>query len=108
MKMCSHCLKQKRNLDFHKDKTRDDKRFSWCKECFHIYYLKNRNKILKHSRKQYKNNKVLRLKQSKHYHRTHKIQERNIYLLREYGISLKEYNKLFNFQKGKCLICKQF
>lgn len=40
--------------------------------------------------------------------RTHPDRARNSYYLKTYGISLEEYNNMFEEQEGKCAICGKY
>jgi hypothetical protein len=56
------------------------------------YYQKNREKILKIRKK---------------YHEKNPHKRKNSVLKYEYGITLDDYNRMFQQQKGKCAICKR-
>ena len=83
MKKCSKCKNYKEEIDFSKDKYTKDRLRRWCKDCDKKSYWNNRE----HYKKYYLSNKE-------------KI--RNIQLLREYGIDLKEYIEIFDIQNGIC------
>lgn len=44
---------------------------------------------------------------SKKYHEKNKSKSHQKYLIREYGVTLEHYNKLFHTQNGLCAICKE-
>ena len=81
MKLCSKCKILKPLENFSKNKTTKDGYSYWCKICRKIYRKNNPEKP---------NKKAIR----------------NRHLIREYGISLENYNKMFEEQKGCCFICR--
>ena len=56
-----------------------------------IYYSKNKKEILERQQK---------------YNKENPIKRKNAMLKYEYGITLNDYNKMFNEQEGKCAICQ--
>ena len=70
-------------------------------------YLKHRDKVLKqHAEYRDKNRELLRKKQRK-FNKENPIKRKNSMLKYQYGITLIDYNKMFEQQKGKCAICKR-
>lgn len=59
-----------------------------------LYRNKNREEILK-KQKEYRNTHQEKFKQ----------QTRNADFKKKYGITIEDYNKMFDLQKGKCAIC---
>ena len=57
-----------------------------------IYYSKNKKEILERQQK---------------YNKENPIKRKNAMLKYEYGITLNDYNKMFNEQEGKCAICQR-
>ena len=57
-----------------------------------IYYSKNKKEILERQQK---------------YNKENPIKRKNAMLKYEYGITLDDYNKMFNEQEGKCAICQR-
>lgn len=78
-KVCSHCKKEKSLSKFSKNKSNKDGIAYWCKKCMNVamHEWQKRN--------------------------PHKI--RNKQLEYDYNLTLDEYNKMFNQQKGCCAIC---
>ena len=70
-------------------------------------YLKHYEKE-KLSNKKYreKNKELIREKQRK-FNKENPIKRKNSMLKYQYGITLIDYNKMFEQQKGKCAICKR-
>ena len=57
-----------------------------------IYYSKNKKEILERQQK---------------YNKENPIKRKNAILKNVYGITLDDYNKMFNEQGGKCAICQR-
>ena len=57
-----------------------------------IYYSKNKKEILERQQK---------------YNKENPIKRKNAILKHVYGITLDDYNKMFNEQGGKCAICQR-
>lgn len=79
------------------------------KEYFSVYQKKyqreNREKIKETDKIYYEEHKEeIRIK-TKEYNDTHKKQRRNRDLLKKYGITLEQYDKMFKKQKGFCIGC---
>lgn len=75
---------------------------------------KRRNKYLKfyekeryNGKKYYEKNREKILKKQKENHKKNPHKRKNSVLKYEYGITLNDYNKMFEQQKGKCAICKR-
>ena len=70
-------------------------------------YLKHRKKRLKQYAK-YRdlNRDKIRSKQEK-YNKENPIKRKNAMLKYQYGITLDQYNEMFNKQEGKCAICQR-
>ena len=70
-------------------------------------YLKNYDRE-KQKNKEYreKNKELIRTKQIK-YNRENPEKRKNAILKNVYGITLDQYNQMFEKQKGKCAICKR-
>jgi hypothetical protein len=70
-------------------------------------YLKHREKTLKqYAEYRNKNRELIREKQKK-FNKENPIKRKNSILKYQYGITLNDYNKMFEQQKGKCAICKR-
>jgi hypothetical protein len=70
-------------------------------------YLKHKEKVLKqYAEYRDKNRELLREKQRK-FNKENPIKRKNSMLKYKYGITLIDYNKMFEQQKGKCAICKR-
>jgi hypothetical protein len=78
-------LKQYRRQQYLKHKDRE-------KETRRKYLIKNREKVLE-TQKRWNNKNFNRRK--------------NVILKNVYGITLDDYNKMFNTQEGKCAICQR-
>lgn len=78
-KRCPHCKEYKELDKFAPRKQRPDKYLSWCKTCT----VKNASETYSYER------------------------YRDMHLFREYGIRLKDYEKIFQEQSGVCAVCGQ-
>ena len=78
-------LKQYRRQQYLKHKDKE-------KAAREIYYSKNKKEILERQQK---------------YNKENPIKRKNAMLKYEYGITLDDYNKMFNEQEGKCAICQR-
>lgn len=127
MKRCSKCKKRKPKSAFYKNKNSLDGLYSYCKECTknigHKQYEANSERIKKRSRRWKKDNpeKVKKInrrwykansekareRSRKYYKRNpEEVKERNRkQCLKKYGLSLKEYARIFRKQGGVCAIC---
>ena len=81
MKYCPKCKKEKRITGFNKSKGQKDGHYGLCRICQHIASEKYRS-----------SQKGIDTIRKGHLRRT-------------FGITPKDYNKLFNKQAGKCAIC---
>lgn len=96
VKICNHCKKEyPATLEyFHSQKGHKSGLRSWCKSCIvqasKNYYGKNKEKIAQcHKKWQQKNEGVIC----------------GHTLKRRYGITLEQYDKMFEEQNGNCAIC---
>lgn len=90
MKLCNKCGVEKEVSKFYAQSSTSDGLQHWCKEC-HTNYSKTH----------YANNKNKRKETNKAYY----LNNKEKYYLRNYGITLDEYNKMYDDQKGCCKIC---
>lgn len=75
----------------------------WKKECYRL----NKNKYIKQYKKHYKLNRHEILKKSKLYRELNPELRRNTALKTKFGITLAEYEEMFDKQNGVCAICLQ-
>ena len=88
-----------RQNQYYKDNT--DK----CNESKRNYYANNKVKCNERDKKYRDNNKEKIKKVKKEYTKTHKKETKNLNLKRCYGITIEQYNQMFNVQEGKCKVC---
>ena len=69
------------------------------------YYLDNKEKFTKHNKQYYKDNREGIRKQHKQYYEDNPERMKDMYLQRNYGISYKDWQKIWDSQGGKCAIC---
>jgi hypothetical protein len=70
-------------------------------------YLKHYEKEKLSSRKYREENKEKILKRQKEDHKKYPHKRKNSMLKYQYGITIDDYNKMFEKQKGKCDICER-
>lgn len=85
MKICRICKLEKPLEDFHKARTTKDRLMTRCRMCDHS------------AKQEYKTANYERIR----------IVERNSYLIRTYGITLKEYQETNAVQNSTCAICSK-
>lgn len=100
MKFCTGCKKTKSVSEFHKNKSKKDGLHCWCKVCA--------GKAMKKYR-QTERGKIVSRRSVKKYCRTEKgkIVGRRAKLKQAFGITIKNYNWLFQNQNGCCAICEK-
>ena len=99
-KVCTLCNKKLSLNNFYEDKRYKDKLRACCKKC--------KNKRVKSYRK--KNPEQWRKYQKTYYEKNKnkpefKMKRREYSLIRRYGLTIKDYDKLFKLQNRKCAIC---
>ena len=70
-------------------------------------YLKNKDKEKAAREIYYAKNKKLILAKNKKYNKENPDKRKSAILKYEYGITLDQYNKMFETQEGKCAICQR-
>lgn len=109
-KTCTKCKQEKSLDEFCKDKSKYAKsgRYSQCKFCVKEYREKNKERALIYRKKYYQENKEKCAVSSKKYYLAHKKQSAKhtrINNLKKYGLTLKQYDEIFEKQDGNCIIC---
>jgi len=105
-KVCSKCGIEKPLSEYHKHKIEHDGHTSICKKCRcfdSAEWRKNNPKKVKESYKKF--GKEYNKKWVKNNPDKMKCYLRKSRLKKMYGVSLDDYNKMFNEQKGCCWIC---
>lgn len=90
IKICSKCKQNKFISDFYRQNDRKSGHRSACKECCDKQRKGNLDKYRKYARE---------------WARRNPDKVKNNKLLREFGITLDTYNKMFAVQQGCCAIC---
>jgi hypothetical protein len=96
MKTCVSCGIEKSLEDFYKESRVKDGRQARCKKC-HIKITENYRK---------KNPELYRKASKKHWHKLNDKKKHSLWIKR-YGITLEDYQKMHDNQKGVCKICKK-
>ena len=113
MKTCTKCKLNKPLDKFHKDtRNKTINTHSWCKECtkkYHkVYYqankthIKERQKI--HDKTYRQANKERVAKRKEKYYHSNSERLKNSKLLRKWGLTIDDYNRLLLEQNNKCAI----
>jgi len=110
MKTCARCKVLKEIVGFSKNPQQKDGYHVYCKECvskYHKkYYTEHREELIERERQR----RATDPEKHKQYHRDYRInfpeRIRNSRLLKAYGITVEEWEKLFELQERKCAICK--
>lgn len=101
-KICTKCKKKKSLSEFYKHKTQKDGLSSQCIICIRKYqsgYCKRRSsQDSNYYKEKYQKQKIKQSKRSKE-------AQFNGHLKRRYGITLEDYDKMFEQQKGLCVLC---
>ncbi|GAG47941.1 unnamed protein product [marine sediment metagenome] len=94
IKICSKCKQNKFISDFGVQNDRKSGRRSACKDCDAITQKKRR-----------KENPDKYIKATRRWQLQNPDKVRNAKLIRTFGITLEQYNEMFNEQNGCCVIC---
>jgi len=119
-KKCCDCKEDRPLTEFHKSKSRSDGHTTRCKSCTKTYRRNHHIKNLEHDkaiakvwrdntkerkRKHYEENREEILRKAKEYQQNNPDKIKNADLMRDFGISLEEYNKMLVDQNYGCAIC---
>lgn len=72
------------------------------------YHIKHRDEMNEHAKRYYHKHKEQNKERRKEYNKNHKREIKSYKLFLSYGITLEQYEKMYNRQKGKCAICKTY
>ena len=104
-KRCSKCGVEKPLSEFHRDKTHKDGYHNQCKECKKKYRAANRERLNARAKEFYAANREQQKVYSKKRYAVNRERYREYRLKRNYGLSIEDYNALFEAQAGCCAIC---
>jgi Recombination endonuclease VII len=109
MKICSRCKNYKELTEFSKHRGHNDGLNSWCKKCRSEFRKKpeNRNKDRILGILWRKKNPEKAKEQSRKARERHPDKSRKFFLKDLYGMTIEQYNLLFEKQQGKCAICER-
>ncbi len=113
MKKCSTCKDPKELEDFPPDKRARDGRQARCKSCCAKAAKKwrddNPKKSKASNRKHYRNNREKRLADGKRYAqenpKKYRANLKRLHLMRNYGLTVEDYNEMVEAQEGNCAVC---
>jgi len=107
VKKCTKCGLIKLVSEFNKDRHGKNGIHAQCIVCCKKYRKENRAELLKRQKEYYQKNKKRILKRSKEYRDTRetKTYKRKRALKHYYGITLEQYDVMFERQAGVCAIC---
>ena len=109
MKRCKKCGESKPYSEFHRATGMRDGHRSECKACHHAqqkrWYEANREASIASVKRWQQANKDHLHAYRREYRQRRKVEERNAYLLRNFGISNDDYDDLLSRQGGGCAIC---
>ena len=100
MKRCACCKKHKEKSEFYKRSNRKSGLSCYCKACVKVKYGGD-------YRKEY--NVMFAMKQKEEYNNSQEIRnkKKNYELKSNFGITLEDYNRMFEEQEGCCAICRK-
>lgn len=98
-KICKTCQEEKDITEFHSNPTMRDKRYSSCKTCTNAKKKEYRDQNLEEHREKYKQWKE---KDPDKYYRMLRNSK-----LKKYGLTLHQYEEIFEAQGGLCTICNK-
>lgn len=127
-KICTKCREQKPVSDFAKDKGRKDGYYSWCNDCSRAksnawrlahpeqhaatlakWRKNNPDRIAQYARNHYSKNPELYAGYSRAYRERNpekvKLRARIAHLRDKHGMTVDEYEAMWDAQKGVCAIC---
>ncbi len=108
-KVCGKCKQAKPIEEFHRDKSRKDGHYTWCKNCSNeagkFWRRKHKEQVRVYGAQYYAKNKKHCRKLIKRWRQAHKDHSRNKYLKRVYGITSEQYEEILIGQKECCAIC---
>ncbi|HEY3673195.1 MAG TPA: endonuclease VII domain-containing protein [Acidimicrobiia bacterium] len=109
MKRCKKCGELKPIDEFHRASGMRDGHRSECKSCHQIrqraWYQANRDHAIAEVKRWQQENKEQLHAYRREYRKRRKVEERDAYLGRTFGISQSDYDELLARQGGGCAIC---
>jgi hypothetical protein len=104
-KICTKCKTDKSLNEFHKTSSNKSGFQSSCKACRKEYYESTKEHHSKVRKIYYRENREKILIESGKSKKKHRRRVKNQHLQRYYGITLEQYESLYEKQEGKCAIC---
>jgi len=107
MRQCTKCRQLKPLIEFHKNKLGKGGLHCWCKECRKRYSQVHKVKAIEYRKKYYQTHKIEYAERGKKYSQTEegKLYRRKQLLRNCYGLTLEQYDEMFENQNGVCAIC---
>ena len=108
-KKCTKCGDEKPLKLFSLDRRKSDGRCSWCPQCVKDHYEEHKVEIAERMARHYKANRAKILARSNRYYKTPagRRRSRDNQLRRAYGITLADYERIYEAQRGLCRICRK-
>lgn len=104
MKTCARCQEEKPKITFHKDRTKADGLRYICAVCTKAVWRETHPQLPKRERK------VVQPKPRKPKRAYNKSEQsrarRNRQYIAKYGIRIEDYDRMYENQQGKCVICR--
>ncbi len=104
VKTCTKCGKEKPLIDFYRNRKNEDGHQSRCKICLKEYDRQYNREHVEERRGKARKRRRENPNRQKQYYRENGDRWRG-YWLKQYGITLDDYNRMFIEQKGCCAIC---
>lgn len=107
MKICTRCSEQKSLEEFGRAKGYKDGIRSECKKCYKARVSEWRKKNPEKWQSQWNRNNKARKERGYNWHLNNRERARSKHLKRAYGLTLEDYERMYQEQSGKCAACQE-